>query len=99
MAQSSALQVIGRRLLQAAPVIVLATFIVFGLVKLLPGDVAVTGFDDLPLAEQLIPRLTTISQHVADGARAMVTALFERIGGEDAPSVVMRPELIRRDTA
>ena len=27
------------------------------------------------------------------------TALFERIGGEDAPSVVMRPELIRRDTA
>ena len=30
------------RLLQAAPVIVLATFIVFGLVKLLPGDVAVT---------------------------------------------------------
>ena len=64
-----------------------------------PGDIAVTGFDDLPLAEQLIPRLTTISQHVADGARAMVTALFERIGGEDAPSVVMRPELIRRDTA
>jgi len=42
VAQSSALQVIGRRLLQAAPVIVLATFIVFGLVKLLPGDVAVT---------------------------------------------------------
>jgi len=42
VAQSSALRVIGRRLLQAAPVIVLATFIVFGLVKLLPGDVAVT---------------------------------------------------------
>ena len=31
--------------------------------------------------------------------RAMVGALFERIAGEDAPSVVMRPELIRRDTA
>ncbi|MFO1133724.1 MAG: ABC transporter permease [Rhodoblastus sp.] len=42
MAQNSALRVIGRRLLQAAPVIVLATFIVFGLLKLLPGDVAVT---------------------------------------------------------
>lgn len=64
-----------------------------------PGDIAVTGFDDLPLAEQIIPRLTTVSQHIADGARAMVEALFARIGGEDAPSVLMQPELIRRDTA
>ena len=64
-----------------------------------PGDIAVTGFDDLPLAEQIIPRLTTISQHIAEGARAMVQALFARIGGEDAPSVVMQPLLIRRDTA
>ena len=64
-----------------------------------PGDIAVTGFDDLPLAEQIIPRLTTISQHIAEGARSMVSALFARIGGDDAPSVVMRPELIRRDTA
>jgi peptide/nickel transport system permease protein len=31
-----------RRLLQAVPVIVLSTFIVFGLLKLVPGDVAVT---------------------------------------------------------
>ncbi len=42
MAQASAIRVVGRRLLQAAPVLVLATFIVFGLLKLLPGDVAVT---------------------------------------------------------
>lgn len=33
---------IGRRLLQAIPVILLSTFIVFGLLKLVPGDVAVT---------------------------------------------------------
>ena len=31
-----------RRLMQAVPVIVLSTFIVFGLLKLVPGDVAVT---------------------------------------------------------
>ena len=43
-----------------------------------------------------IPRLTTISQHIAAGARAMVSALFERIAGRDAPSVEMTPELIRR---
>ena len=64
-----------------------------------PDDIAVVGFDDLPLAEQTIPRLTTISQSIATGARAMVSALFERIGGQDAPSVEMQPVLVRRDTA
>ncbi len=33
---------IGRRLLQILPVIVLATFVVFGLLQLVPGDIAVT---------------------------------------------------------
>lgn len=64
-----------------------------------PGQIAVTGFDDLPLAEQTIPRLTTISQSIAEGARAMVAALFARIAGEDAPSVEMEPVLVPRDTA
>ena len=64
-----------------------------------PQDISVTGFDDLPLAEQTIPRLTTISQSIAVGARAMVAALFERIAGNDAASVEMAPQLIRRDTA
>jgi DNA-binding LacI/PurR family transcriptional regulator len=64
-----------------------------------PGDIAITGFDDLPLAEQTIPRLTTISQNIAGGARAMVSALFARIGGDDAASVEMVPQLVRRDTA
>jgi peptide/nickel transport system permease protein len=35
-------KVISRRLLQAIPVILLATFIVFGLLKLVPGDIAYT---------------------------------------------------------
>lgn len=36
------LRLIGRRLVQVAPVIVLATFVVFGLQQLVPGDIAVT---------------------------------------------------------
>ena len=64
-----------------------------------PAQISVTGFDDLPLAEQTIPRLTTISQNIAEGARAMVDVLFERIGGANAPSVEMAPALVRRDTA
>ena len=53
MAQGSALGMIGRRLLQAAPVVVLATFIVFGLLKLLPGDVAVTLAGDNATDERI----------------------------------------------
>lgn len=57
------------------------------------------GFDDLPLAERAIPRLTTIRQDLREGARAMVTALFARIAGEEVPGYEMAPELIGRDSA
>ncbi len=42
MSPSVRRHIIVRRLLQAIPVIILSTFIVFGLLKLVPGDVAVT---------------------------------------------------------
>ena len=42
MARRSPAGVIGGRLLQALPVILLATFMVFALLKLVPGDIAVT---------------------------------------------------------
>ncbi len=64
-----------------------------------PEDMAITGFDDLPLAEQTVPRLTTVRQDLVAGAQAMVDALFRRMAGEDAPSVEMTPTLIERDTA
>ena len=64
-----------------------------------PGDVAVTGFDDLPLAERAIPRLTTIRQDLEAGARAMVAALFDRLEGRPAPGLEMPPRLIVRDSA
>lgn len=64
-----------------------------------PGDVAVTGFDDLPLAAQARVRLTTVRQDLAAGAAAMLTALFARIAGEEAASVEMAPVLVARDSA
>lgn len=67
--------------------------------RMVPRDVSVTGFDDLPLAEQTIPRLTTVSQNIATGAQAMVDALYQRIAGVDAASIEMEPVLVRRDTA
>ncbi len=63
-----------------------------------PEDVAVVGYDDLPLASQSVPRITTVRQDTVAGARAMVDALFARIGGADAPPVVMAPILCPRDS-
>jgi len=42
MARRSTTHIVGSRLLQALPVILLATFMVFSLLKLVPGDIAVT---------------------------------------------------------
>ena len=64
-----------------------------------PGSVRVVGYDDLPLATQTVPRITTIRQDIAAGAKSMVAALYARIAGEDAPSVEMAPVLIGRDSA
>jgi peptide/nickel transport system permease protein len=42
MANALSSRIVGRRLLHAVPVILIATFVVFSLVKLIPGDIAVT---------------------------------------------------------
>lgn len=64
-----------------------------------PDQVAVTGFDDLPLSQRMVPQLTTVRQDIAAGARAMAEALRIRLDGKDAPSTVMVPELIIRESA
>lgn len=64
-----------------------------------PDDVAVIGFDDLPLASHTVPQLTTIRQNIAGGAAEMVERLMQRLGGVEAEALVMSPELIVRASA
>jgi DNA-binding LacI/PurR family transcriptional regulator len=64
-----------------------------------PDDVRVIGYDDLPLANQTMPPLTTVRQDMVAGAAHLVDLLFRRIGGERTESVVLEPGLIIRGSS
>lgn len=64
-----------------------------------PGAVRIVGFDDLPIARETVPGLTSIRQDIAAGARAMVDLLLRRMAGDETESLVMPPRLVARETA
>lgn len=64
-----------------------------------PDDVRLVGFDDLPIARQTVPPLTTVRQDIAAGARGLVDLLLRRLAGETTESLVLPPELVLRETA
>lgn len=64
-----------------------------------PGDVGLVGFDDLPIARQTVPALTTVRQDIAAGARGLVDLLLRRLAGQTTESLVLPPELVLRETA
>lgn len=47
-----------------------------------PGEVAVTGFDDLPLARHLQPPLTTVRQPISELGATAFDLLYSMINGE-----------------
>lgn len=64
-----------------------------------PGEVKLVGFDDLPIASQTVPALTTVRQDIAAGARALVDLLLRRLSGLDTESLILPPQLIIRASA
>ena len=70
-----------------------------------PGDVAVTGFDDIPVARHLHPKLTSVRQSIQElGATAFET-LFSMIGTEvggpgdtRGRDIALPTQLIRRES-
>jgi DNA-binding LacI/PurR family transcriptional regulator len=65
-----------------------------------PGDVAVVGFDDSPIARHSAPPLTTVHQPVEAMGRQMVRLLVERMAGGPAEQhVVLDPHLVVRASA
>ncbi len=64
----------------------------------IPDDVALVGFDDVPMAQTMSPPLTTIRQDLGVAANLMVELLFRRIGGETTPSSVIPARLMVRES-
>lgn len=65
-----------------------------------PDDLSVVGYDNIPLADFGNPPLTTIDQHGPELGQRATEMLFELINGEKPESVVLKPELvIRQSTA
>lgn len=64
-----------------------------------PDTMKLVGFDDLPIASQTLPPLTTIHQDIDAGARGLVDLLLRRLGGEETESLVLPPKLVIRGTA
>jgi len=64
-----------------------------------PQDVAVVGFDDLPIARYLRPALTTVRAPIEQVGRESVRQLVRLIRGEQAEALVMmRTELVVRES-
>jgi DNA-binding LacI/PurR family transcriptional regulator len=64
-----------------------------------PGrDIAIIGFDDVPMAEFLHPPLTTVQQPIPEIGEFLIEMLLSQLNGTPAPSksILLKPELVIR---
>jgi LacI family transcriptional regulator len=66
-----------------------------------PGDVAVIGFDDIPVAAHTQPSLTTVRQPSREMGEAAARMLLSRLDGEELPVApqIIPTSLVVRDSA
>jgi DNA-binding LacI/PurR family transcriptional regulator len=66
----------------------------------IPGDIAVVGFDDVPVAKYMDPSLTTIKLPMADLTRCACDMLVKMIGGEHPAQhrVLLEAKLVVRQS-
>lgn len=64
-----------------------------------PDDLAVVGFDDVPLASIFEPSLTTIAQPRRELGQEAMRVLLQRIAGEQPSSITLAHTLVVRRSA
>jgi LacI family transcriptional regulator len=66
----------------------------------IPGNVSIMGFDDIPQASLVYPRLTTVRQPLIQIGQVAVRLLLERIHAPDNPArrVTLSTELVIRES-
>ena len=64
----------------------------------IPDDVAIVGFDDMPLAAYVAPALTTIQQNARLAAEGLVNGVVGLIRDEPVESSLMEPLLVVRES-
>jgi LacI family transcriptional regulator len=69
--------------------------------RAVPGDIAIVGFDDIPLAALVTPSLSTCHVSLYEIGTYAMQLLLDRIGDctEECQEIVLQPELIVRDSA
>ncbi|MFC7795564.1 LacI family DNA-binding transcriptional regulator [Streptomyces cinereoruber] len=90
----------------ATAIVTMSDILAFGAIDALhdmglevPRDVSVTGYDDLPDASWMRPRLTTVRQAITTKGRTAADLLFSAIRGEDQhPHQLLGTHLIVRDS-
>ncbi|WP_245275979.1 LacI family DNA-binding transcriptional regulator [Rhizobium giardinii] len=61
-----------------------------------PEDLSIVGFDDIPLASLVLPRLTTVRQPIEEIAEIAIRALLG--SGPIVGPIALRPALVERDS-
>lgn len=66
-----------------------------------PEDLSIIGFDNIPWAELIRPKLTTISQPITEIGRISVDVLLQKIQfpGRATCSTILDVQLVKRDSA
>ena len=65
--------------------------------KRVPEDVRVVGYDDIKLANLLVPRLTTVRQPIGELGKRCVELILRQVEGEKVPNATVLPvELVER---
>lgn len=64
-----------------------------------PGDVAIVGFDDVPLAEHLRPSLSSVAQPAREMGRLAIDLARRLLAGQPVEPVILHARLVARESS